>query len=389
MTSQERDLRQKVFKAYMNSLSSVNKSISGLLDLRYKLCFDIAKEKGYSTILDQVIAEDDLDRTIIDHLIESVHSNLSLLNRYLDLKKKRLGYEEIGYYDLNINNQYNPKYEFSLALDIIKDALSDMGDSYLKQMNKVLSGGMIDAFPKKHKFGGGYHYRNYTKPMILMNYKDSFRQIPTIAHEIGHAVNGLFIKENHTFQDFHFSIFLSETASTVNEDRVRDYLYRHADVSEKIIHLEDILDKLISALFLQTLFLEFEKEICHYIEQGESVQAGIINEKFLELFQTYYQGMHIDEELKYLWQTRMHLFFGNYRYYNFQYATGKIASLVINKNINNGQLEDYLQFLTIGGSKPTLEALKIAGVDLREKSIYQNAMDALSGLLDEYEMLLK
>ncbi len=386
--SKDRNIRKNIFLGFMHSLANVNKSVSGLLNLRYQMCYDIASEKNFNSILEQVIIEDDLDMKIIDNLIIAVHNNLELLNRYLTLKKQRQGLEDFHFYDLTINEDYNPKYTFNEALDVIKEALKVMGEDYQQKLDIALSSGCIDAFERKNKFGGGYHFRNYIKPMILMNYKDNFREVAALAHELGHAVNGIYIRENQPYQDFHFSAFLSEVASTVNEDRVEKYLYDKAETENKIIHLEQIIDKMTTAIYFQTLFLEFQKILCEEIEQGNSLSASLINETFINLYKKYYYTVDIDEELKYLWQTRLHLFYGQYRYYNFQYATGKIAALVINKNIDEGNITDYLNFLTIDGSKPTLEALKQAGVDLSDPQIYDNAFSYLNNLLNDYERLL-
>lgn len=389
ITNQDRNLREKVFKTFMKSLKNVNQSIAGLFNMRYELYADIAKEKGYKSILEGVIKEDDLDERITENLIETVHENQNLVNRYIDLKKKKLSLEELHFYDLNINSDYNPKYTFTEGIEIVKEALKDFGPVYTNTLNKVLEDGIIDAYPNKHKFGGGYHWRNYTKPMILMNYKENFHEVATIGHELGHAVNGILIRDNQDYQNFHFSIFLSEIASMVNEDRVEEYMFEMAPKENKIIHLEQIIDKTITALFLQTLFFEFQQEICTKIENGKSVSAEEMNQAFLSFMQKYYPNLEVDEEIKYLWQTRIHFFYDVHKYYNFQYATGKIASLVINKNIKEGRMEEYLEFLKTGGSKPTLEALSIAGVDLTQKQVYQDAFHYLEGLLDKYEALLK
>lgn len=389
IVNQDRTLRENVFKTYMKSLKNVNGSISSLFNMRYQLCFDIAKEKGYKSILDQVIGEDNLDMKILENLISFVHENLPLLEHYINLKKKKLGVEEFHFYDLNINSDYNPKYSFIEGIEIVKNALKDLGSKYESVLNQVLVGGMIDAFPNKHKFGGGYHFRNYTKPMILMNYKENFREVATIGHELGHAVNGILIRDNQEFQNFHFSIFLSEIPSTVNEDRVEEYMYKQAEKENKIIHLEQILDKTITAIFFQTMLLEFQKALCERIEKGEYVNAEEINQTFLTLLKEYYPSMTIDEESKYLWQTRLHMFYDVHRYYNFQYAVGKITALVINKNIKEGKINDYFEFLKVGGSKPTLEALSIAGIDLTKKEVYVDAFLYLERLLKDYDALLE
>ncbi len=387
--NKNRDIRKDVFKAYSKCLEKSNKSVSGLFNLRYQMCYDIALEKNYNSILEQVISEDDLSMKIINTLLSSVHKHLNLLNRYLTLRKQKLNLDELHFYDLIINDDYNPKYTFEEAIEIVKDALKIMGKTYNEKLDKALTSGCIDAFPRKNKFTGGYHFRNYIKPMILMNYKNNFREVPIIAHELGHAVNGIMVKENQNYQDFHFSAFLSEVASIVNEDRIENYLYEKADTNNKIIHLDQIINKMIIAIFMNTLYLEFQKNICEHLEKGNSLNSTFINDTFIKLYKQYYNSIVIDEELKYFWQTRLHFFYGQYRYYNFQYATGKIASLVINKNIDEGKIQDYLKYLTIGGSKPTLEALKIAGVDLENQEIYENAFDYLNSLIDDYEILIK
>ena len=128
--SEDRNIRKNIFLNYMHSLANVNKSVSSLMNLRYQMCYDIACEKNFNSILEQVIIEDDLDMKIIDNLIKAVHDNLELLNRYLTLKKQRHNLEDFHFYDLTINEEYNPKYTFDEALKVIKKALKVMGKDY-------------------------------------------------------------------------------------------------------------------------------------------------------------------------------------------------------------------------------------------------------------------
>lgn len=389
ISNKEKQIREKVFRTYMDSIKSVNKSISNLFKIRYQMCFDIAKEKGYNSIIEQVIKEEDLDIKIINNLISSVNKNLPLLKRYLNLKKKKLGLKSIHYYDLKVFDDIETKYSYNKAIDIIHKALDGFGKEYHQKLNKVLADGTIDLYPNNHKFIGEYHFRNYIKPMILMNYQESFGDVSDLAHEIGHAVNSLFIKDNQSFQDFHYSSFLSEIPSTVSEDRIKEYLYKNANKKKKIFYLEQILDKAITAIFHLTMFLEFQIDLCNKIEEGQDFDSNTINSTFLDLFKKYYQDMYIDEELKYLWETRVHFFFMSYKYYNFQYSIGKIASIIINKNIDDGKIDNYLEFLKIGGSKPPLEALNVVGLDFIKKETFTNAFKYIEKLLNDYETLLK
>ena len=385
-------IRKKVFNTFTDSLAKVNKSISNLLDMRLKNCCDVAIQKGYNSILEQTLNDDDLNIEIINNLINSVNKNFSLLKKYFDLKKKNLNLKKLTPYDLKLSNSYNKKISFEESLETVRKSLSIMGNEYSEVLEKVLEEGCLDVYSKENKFLGGYHWRNYTKPMILMNYSNSLKSTYIVAHELGHAVNGLMIKNNQTFQDFHFSVFLSETASKVNENILDEYLIKKAITKEeKQYLLEQKLTNFVESVFFQTMFLEFEMQLCKIIEGGNPINADIINDTFYTLYKKYYPGIKENEKVKYLWQTRIHLFYGQYRYYNFQYATGYLGALKISNDIvnsKNNMLNKYLNFLKIGGSKPTLESLRTTGVDYNNISIYNESMEYFSNLLNEYETIL-
>ena len=384
--------RRKMLDASMGSLGTVNKSISNLLELRLQLCYGIAREKGYTSVLEQVLDEDDLSIDIITNLKESTNSYLPVLERYYSLKKKVINKDKLYSYDLVSSHQYQRNLSFSESLTIVKKALSILGKDYLHVLDQVLQDGVIDVYPKKGKFTGSYHWRNYTKPMILMNYTDTFRNVFVVAHELGHAVNGYMIKENHPFQDFHFSVFLSEVASKTNELILGHYLITHAkSKNEKLYLLEEQISTFIQSVFQQVMYFEFNEGLYQKIENKEMLSTDDINELFYHLRKKYSPGVEIGKNEQYRWQNRLHLFYEQYRYYNFQYATGllialKIATDIINQK--NNMLDKYLEFLTVGGSMPTLDSLKIMGIDFSKKEVFEDGFQYFSQLLDQYEELI-
>lgn len=386
------DTRCKMLDAYMESLGSVNKSISNLLELRLQLCYGIAREKGYTSVLEQVLDEDDLNVNIITNLKQNTNSYLPLLKRYYSLKKKELNRDKLYSYDLISSHRYQKKLSFSESLTIVKRALAILGEDYLHVLDQVLQDGVIDVYPKKGKFTGSYHWRNYTKPMILMNYTDVFRNVFVVAHELGHAVQGYMIKENHPFQDFHFSVFLSEVASKTNELILGHYLITHTNSKEeKLYLLEEQISTFIRSVFQQVMHFEFNEELYRKIENKEIISTDDINELFYELQRKYSPGVEIGKNEKYKWQTRLHLFYEQYRYYNFQYATGLLIALKIATDIinhKNNMLDKYLEFLTVGGSMPTLDSLKLMGFDFSKKEVFENGFQYFSQLLDQYEKLI-
>ncbi len=385
-------IRRKVFNIYTNNLAKVNRSISKLLNTRMSLCNEIALKKGYSSVIEQIINEDDLDIKIIENLRKSVHSNLHLLNKYLGMKKEDLSLKKIHWYDLSIKNDFNKNITFDEGLDLIKKSLTIMGPMYNESLDKVLESGSLDIYPAKNKFLGGYHFRNYIKSMILMNYKGNLKDVYTTTHELGHAVNCFLVKNNQTYQDFHYSIFLSEIASKVNENIFDNYLFDNANsIDEKKFLLTQRIELYIASVFIQTIYLEFDLKLYDLIHDKKVLTNDIINETFFNIIKEFYSEIEIDENIKYLWQMRLHLFYDQYRIYNFQYATGHIIALKIANDIKNNKddmLNKYLKFLTIGGSLPTLDTLKITGIDLTDYKTFEESMQYLNSLLNEYEKLL-
>lgn len=391
LTSKKKEDRKRAFYAYTDSLSMVNKSISGLLEIRLKLCQDISKSTKYTSVLDQVLTESDLNINIINNLKKVINNNINLLERYFNLRKKHLNLSKLYPYDLEISNNYNEELTFEESINTVKNALSIMGEDYSNKLSKALESGILDAFPKKYKFTGGYHWRNYVKPMILMNYNNDYKSTYVLAHELGHAVNSIMIKEKQSYQDFHFSVFLSEIASKVNENILFNYLIKNAKTKElKQFLIEQQLSGLVKDLFFSTMFLEFEQNLYDIVSKNKALTADVIDNIYYDLYKKYHPSVENIDNVKYFWQTRLHLFFEQYRYYNFQYATGTTIALKISNDIiksNNNMLEKYLQFLTIGGSKRTLEALETVGIDLNNEDLFIEAMNYFNELLNEYEKI--
>ena len=391
LTSKKKEDRKRAFYAYTDSLSMVNKSISGLLEIRLKLCQDISKSTKYTSVLDQVLTESDLNINIINNLKKIINNNINLLERYFNLRKKHLNLSKLYPYDLEISNNYNEELTFEESINTVKNALSIMGEDYSNKLSKALESGILDAFPKKYKFTGGYHWRNYVKPMILMNYNNDYKSTYVLAHELGHAVNSIMIKEKQSYQDFHFSVFLSEIASKVNENILFNYLIKNAKTKElKQFLIEQQLSGLVKDLFFSTMFLEFEQNLYDIVSKNKALTADVIDNIYYDLYKKYHPSVENIDNVKYFWQTRLHLFFEQYRYYNFQYATGTTIALKISNDIiksNNNMLEKYLQFLTIGGSKRTLEALETVGIDLNNEDLFIEAMNYFNELLNEYEKI--
>lgn len=376
---------------YFASLAKVNKTVSNLLNMRYQIFQDLADDAGYNSILEHTLSDDDLNLAITDNLLKTTNLHLDALKKYYSLKKQTLGLEKMHFYDSR-DSKTEVKMSFDDAIDNVINALTPLGPTYIEHLKALLNTGIMDVYPRENKYLGGYHFRNYTQSLIVMNSHDYQKDSYTMAHELGHAVNASFIKENQKFSNFHFSNFLSEVASLTNEILMANYYLDKASTdTEKEIILEQKIKKFIANVYNSMMWFEFEDNICRAIKTRRPLTADAMLSIYQELYIKYNPEVVVDDYLKYGYITRLHYFLGSYRYYNFQYATGIIMATKIANDIKNnipGSKEKYLEFLKTGGSLKTLDALKVAGLDLTDDKIIADGFKYFQEDVASYEKLV-
>lgn len=376
---------------YFASLAKVNKTVSNLLNMRYQIFQDLAEDAGYNSILEHTLGDDDLNLAITDNLLKTTNLHLDALKKYYSLKKQTLGLEKMHFYDSR-DSKTEVKMSFDDAIDNVINALTPLGPTYIEHLKALLNTGIMDVYPRENKYLGGYHFRNYTQSLIVMNSHDYQKDSYTMAHELGHAVNASFIKENQKFSNFHFSNFLSEVASLTNEILMANYYLDKASTdTEKEIILEQKIKKFIANVYNSMMWFEFEDNICRAIKTRRPLTADAMLSIYQELYIKYNPEVVVDDYLKYGYITRLHYFLGSYRYYNFQYATGIIMATKIANDIKNnipGSKEKYLEFLKTGGSLKTLDALKVAGLDLTDDKIIADGFKYFQEDVASYEKLV-
>ena len=376
---------------YFESLAKINKTVSNLINMRYQIFQDLADDAGYNSIFEHTLGDDDLNLAITDNLLKTTNLHLDALKKYYNLKKQTLGLEKMHFYDSR-DSKTEVKMSFDDAIDNVINALTPLGPTYIEHLKALLNTGIMDVYPRENKYLGGYHFRNYTQSLIVMNSHDYQKDSYTMAHELGHAVNASFIKENQKFSNFHFSNFLSEVASLTNEILMANYYLEKASTdTEKEIILEQKIKKFIANVYNSMMWFEFEDNICKAIKNGRPLTPDAMLSIYQELYIKYNPEVVVDDYLKYGYITRLHYFLGYYRYYNFQYATGIIMATKIANDIKNnipGSKEKYLEFLKTGGSLKTLDALKVAGLDLTDDKIIADGFKYFQEDVASYEKLV-
>ncbi|WP_152667687.1 M3 family metallopeptidase [Aneurinibacillus tyrosinisolvens] len=273
---------------------------------------------------------------------------------------------------------------------MVREGLRPLGGQYQQTLGEGFSNRWIDVYSRKGKTAGAYQTSAYGyPPYVLLNYQDRLDDVLTLAHEMGHAMHSYYADKNQPYLDAGYDIFVAEVASTVNESLLlRQWIEQAKDKREKAALLNRYLDMFQGTLFVQTLFAEFEAKIHEKAEKGEALTADDLSRLYSELTRKYYGAdMAMDPVVGIDWARIPH-FYKNF--YVYQYATGFSAATALADGLLKGgknKQEQYLAFLKAGGSKPPLDVLAKAGVDLRDPGVVSRALDVFEHSLVEFEKL--
>lgn len=386
-----REIRKGAFETLYSVYKQYKNIFASLLTSNIKEEVSISKIKKYNSSIEASMYHDELDLSIYNNLVNTVNERIGVLHKYYDLKKKVLCLDELHLYDVyaNLVNLDSFRYPIEKARDIVVKALSVLGEEYVSILEEGLNNRWIDVYPNRGKRTGGYSSGSYdTNPYILLNYQDKYDDMSTLAHELGHSIHSYYTRHNNPYQYGHYSIFVAEVASTVNELLLAKYVIKNSnDKNEKLFILNRMMELFRATIYRQTMFAEFEKNIYEMIEKSKPVTADILCEEYYRLNEIYFgKNVLIDDFIRYEWERIPHFF---YNFYVYKYATGLSAACYIVTSILEGKItsEDYISFLKCGKSKNPLDSLKVAGVDLSDKKVISSAIDMFDNLIDEFNKL--
>lgn len=335
MESRDRSVRETAFDAMMGTYAELKNTFGAILNGEVKKNIMVAKTRNYKSALHASLDKNNIPVSVYENLIEAVNKNLPKLHRYIDLRKKELGLEEIHIYDLYVpivkSVDFNIEYEE--AKKVMTDGLSVLGEDYLEIVTEGLEGGWIDVYESVGKRSGAYSWGTYdSSPYIMLNYQNNLSSLFTLTHEMGHSIHSYYTRRNQPYVYGSYSIFLAEIASTVNESILINYLIDNAKSnSEKKYLLNHYLEQFRGTLFRQTMFAEFELKIHQIAEGGEALTRKRLDELYLELNRKYFgEDIILDKGIEKEWQRIPHFYMN---FYVFQYATGYSAASVFTKKI--------------------------------------------------------
>jgi oligoendopeptidase F len=389
---QDRSKRQEAFKAYYQPYLQLKNSIASTLAAAIKNNVTVARMRQYPSALEKALFSDMVPTEVYENLIASTKENIAPLHRYAEIRKQKLGLEELRQYDLNVPLVEGVEKEicFEEAYDTMLKALSPLGEDYIKTLESFKNARYIDVRETPGKRSGAYNMGVYgVHPFVLLNHRDNLDSLFTLAHEMGHAMHSHYSHKSQPQITAKYSIFVAEVASTVNEVLLINYLL-NKETDEKLRQylLNHFIDKFKGTLFTQVMFAEFEKKTHEMAESGKPLNAKVFSEIYESLFREYNGDQIVfDEEVKYGWSRIPHF----YRpFYVYKYATGFASAIHLAGQILKGDtktLNAYLEFLKGGSSDYPLELLKKTGVDLTSPEPIQNALKQFGELVEEFSKL--
>lgn len=388
--SKDRSVRKRAFEMLHNKYKKYIRTITSTYKGEVETNVVLAKIRNYDSAISASLYSDNVPVDIYNNLIKVVNDNMDVLYDYYDLKREILSLDRLHMYDtyVEIINKIDKKYSFDEAKEIVMEALSILGDKYIKNLKKAFDEKWIDIYHSKGKRSGAYSSGNFdVNPYVLLNFEGTLNDVSTLAHELGHSMHTYLSCKNNPYQYSSYEIFVAEVASTVNELLLANYMLKNSkNKEEKLAVINHILDLYKATLYRQTMFAEFEKETHKLREKGEVLTSDLLSNTYYNLVKKYFgPNVLCDDLIKYEWARIPHFY---YNFYVYKYATGiSAASYIVDGILNNkeGALENYMKFLKSGGSMYPLDELKIAGVNLNSESVILSAIKTFEKYLKEFK----
>jgi oligoendopeptidase F len=393
MEDRDRRVRKDAFEGMHNTFYKQRNTLAATLNGHVKSQIFRARARRYDSAIEAALDANNIPVSVYENLLATVRNNIGVLNRYLALRKKVLGLEDLHMYDLYVPIVAEVEYKvpFEQAKETVAKALAPLGKDYIEDMVRGFNSRWIDVLENEGKRGGAYSSGTYgTHPFVLLNYQENLDNMFTLAHEFGHSMHSFYTRRTQPYPYADYTIFVAEVASTLNEALLTHYLLETVtDKPLRMYIINHYLEGFRATLYRQTLFADFERQIHAMAEAGEALTAESLSKVYKDLNVAYYGGeVNVDDLIEIEWARIPHFY---YNFYVYQYATGISASAALAQQIvTEGQpaVERYRRFLTRGSSDYSINLLRDAGVDMTSPAPVQQALELFGRYVGEMEKLV-
>jgi oligoendopeptidase F len=393
LESSNREVRKAAFDAMYETYKKSRNTLAAILGASVKKDVFYASVRDYNSAREMALHADNVPMSVYDNLIDAVHESLPALHKYLRLRKRVLGLDELHLYDLYtpMVADANVKMPYEEAVKHVIDAVKVLGDEYVKVASEGIASGWVDVYENKGKTSGAYSWGAYgVHPYILLNYQETLDNMFTLAHELGHAMHTYYSHLTQPYVYSGYTIFVAEVASTCNENLLMHHMLKATEDKRKRAYLiNHHLETIRGTLFRQTMFAEFEKLTHEYVEAGGALTPEWLCETYYNLNKTFFGAeCVVDQDIEMEWARIPHFYNA---FYVYKYATGISAATALSQKIlNEGSpaVDRYIEFLKSGGSDYPINLLRKAGVDMESPEPVRATLGLFSDLVDELDALL-
>lgn len=389
----DRVLRESAFKQLYSRFGEFRNTSAAILTSQVKNLQFFSSSRKYASSLEAALAENEIPVEVYNNLIDAVHQNFPAFYKYVDLRKRVMGLDELHFWDVYtpLVDDVDMKFTYEEACDLIIKALAPMGEEYVGLVKKGLESRWVDVYETPGKRSGAYSAGGKgMNPVMLLNFQGGLDDVYTLIHEMGHSLHTYFSSHNQEITYSDYSIFVAEVASTCNEALLSHYLLEHeTDPARHAYILNHFLEGFRGTIYRQCMFAEFERDISQMNADGVALNAEVLSERYGKLCAEYFgPGIELDEEIKLEWSRIPHFY---YNFYVYQYCIGFSAAIALSQRIlSEGEpaVKDYIGYLSGGCSKTPIELLRGAGVDMATPDPVNAALKYFGELVDQLEQEL-
>ena len=387
------DVRRQAWEGIMSTYGHFGATIAATYGASVKKDQFEADAHHFPSAVEASMFPNEIPLSVYDNLIAAVNESLPVLTEYLELRKERLGLDELHMYDMYapIVEDFNLDVSYPDAFQLVLDAVAPLGEDYVAKLKEAYTGGWIDVYPNQNKSSGAFSSGDLRRvhPYVLLNQTDDLNSAMTLAHELGHAMHSFMSNTHQPYAKAGYSLFVAEVASTCNEAlMLRSLQKKFTDPKAQEYLLVDLLEKFRTTVYRQTMFAEFERISHDMAAKGEPLTKDAMNAAYYALNKKYYGGgAVVDQLIENEWMRIPHFYRA---FYVYVYATGFCAAMALSQRIlteGKSAVADYRKFLSAGSSVPPLEALKLAGVDMSSPEPVRNALKIFKETIDQLKAL--
>ncbi|MFA6617720.1 MAG: oligoendopeptidase F [Candidatus Neomarinimicrobiota bacterium] len=394
LMSEDPEVRYGAFKGMYGSFDKIKNTSAAAYRGSIKKDMFYAEARGYNSCIEMALDGDNVPIEVYDNLIATVHDHLGPLHRYMNLRKKIMGVDELHLYDTSVPivSESTVHYTYDEAVELIVKALEVMGPEFQADAKKALTSRWVDVYETRNKRSGAYSWGSYNShPYMLMNFNGTRNDVFTLVHELGHSLHTYYTNQNQPYPTADYTIFVAEVASTFLENILMNYMLSTVESKEeKLSLLDQWADNIQGTLYTQTMFAEFEREAHRLAEAGIPLTVDVLNKTYFDILTSYYEGvLELDEDYALTWSRISHFY---RQFYVYKYATSISASTALSQKVLDGEegaMERYMNFLRSGSSKYSIDLLKDAGVDMSSPEPIANTLKLFDNIVSQMEELIE